>query len=118
MATPDHVDDSELLNKWFEADDYQDGKIASERFRSDELSVFRDSYKSVAELVAERGDIGVVQLTAAFVRSEKLEVNKAEPPDAHAHVVRPQGGRIGGGQAKRMRDEAMKHVVRWPTGLP
>lgn len=116
--TPDEVADDEPLDRWFLPQDLQDEKVASSRFRSEEVSVYRARYKPTDELVDEATEsegivVGVAQLTATAVRSnEGLDVVKDEEPYAHAVIRRQGGGRISKSAARRMRDAAQ--IVRMP----
>jgi len=118
-ATPDQVADDELLTRLFEARHFQDGTIHYSHFRSNELSVFRELYAPWQHLLAGAATgIGAAQFTAGYARAAGLDVIKAEPPPAHAHVVRGDGQRISIGTAKKLRDEAMRRIVAYPPGLP
>ena len=112
-STPDIVADDEELNRWFE-DDFQDGKLTSGPFKAKLVSVFRNQYRSVAEIVApeKASTLHVIyQIATTFVRELSLDVVKDEPPFAHAHVERrDQEIPLSLSVARKVRDEAMKIV--------
>ena len=85
------------------------------RFRSELVSVFRETFSPWPACPELAQDDGVAQLVAGEVRAVGgLDIVKHEPPSAHAHVLRVGGGRITQGQARKLRDAAMQHIVRMP----
>jgi hypothetical protein len=104
------VTDDESLNRWFSSDDVDDrGQVHVAKFRTHELSVFREKYLPWREHAPD----GVAQLLASSVRAiDNLDVRPNEPPPAHAVVFRTDclGQRLSMSQARRLRDAAV--VVR------
>lgn len=127
--TADLVADDELLTRLFSGRDWQDGKISSAVFKSDEISVFRAAYLDLESTIERHGPSdGAAQITAAFARADSaknVDVVKDEDgqPYAHAHIVLtvklPDGSRKcnSTGQAKRLRAEAMLNIRRMPLGM-
>jgi hypothetical protein len=116
--TPEAIGAAELLTRHFSWRDWQEGRISSGVFVTEHLSVFRDSYVPVDELLAELPAHGAAQVTAEFVLADgALELKKDDPPQGlepygHVTVQRPDESKIKRGQAKRLRDAAMKRIVR------
>jgi hypothetical protein len=108
--TPDHIDDQEQLNRWFESRYFDNGEIQSSVFRSFEISVFREAYRSWVAVLAEYGKKnGMAQLVAIDVREiDGLELVKDEDdaPYGHALIRRQNRKRISKGQARKLRDAA------------
>ena len=115
--TPDDVANDETLNRWFESRYYDQGKLQSSVFRSMEISVFRESYRDWASVLAEFGDSnGMAQLSAGSARGiDGVEVRKDEPPPAHATIYRPDGKKLSRGQARRLRNASV--IIKEPETL-